>query len=64
LVTADLGNLIQIEIIIILWLLNACAVLSDSNKRFLYDVGAYDSDDEDHDVCLKSPEDALTTIDF
>lgn len=30
-------------------------MLSDSNKRFLYDVGAYDSDDEDHDVCLKLP---------
>ncbi|KAJ3699127.1 hypothetical protein LUZ61_002832 [Rhynchospora tenuis] len=27
----------------------AYAVLSDSSKRFLYDVGAYDSDDEDHD---------------
>ncbi|KAG5405759.1 hypothetical protein IGI04_011878 [Brassica rapa subsp. trilocularis] len=27
----------------------AYSVLSDSNKRFLYDVGAYNSDDDDHD---------------
>lgn len=26
------------------------AVLSDSNKRFLYDVGVYDSDDDEDDV--------------
>lgn len=25
-------------------------VLSDANKRFLYDVGAYDSDDDDDNV--------------
>lgn len=28
-----------------------CTVLSDTNKRFLYDVGAYDSDD-DENVCF------------
>ena len=27
-----------------------CTVLSDSNKRFLYDVGVYDSDDDDENV--------------
>ncbi|CAH8370015.1 unnamed protein product [Eruca vesicaria subsp. sativa] len=27
----------------------AYSVLSDSNKRFLYDVGAYNSDDDDHE---------------
>jgi CRP-like cAMP-binding protein len=27
----------------------SCAVLSDSNKRFLYDVGVYDDDDNDDD---------------
>ena len=26
------------------------AVLSDSNKRFLYDVGVYDSEDDDANV--------------
>jgi hypothetical protein len=25
-------------------------VLSDSNKRFLYDVGVYDSEDDEADV--------------
>ncbi|XP_078156815.1 uncharacterized protein LOC144552694 [Carex rostrata] len=30
----------------------AYSVLSDSNKRFLYDVGAYDSDDEDSNTGL------------
>lgn len=29
------------------------AVLSDANKRFLYDVGAYNSD-EDENVCHRS----------
>ncbi|KAJ1700507.1 hypothetical protein LUZ63_000286 [Rhynchospora breviuscula] len=28
----------------------AYSVLSDSNKRFLYDVGAYDSDDDDNNT--------------
>lgn len=27
-------------------------VLSDSNKRFLYDVGAYNTDDDDQNVKL------------
>lgn len=27
-----------------------CTVLSDSNKRFMYDVGVYDSDDDDENV--------------
>ena len=31
------------------------AVLSDSNKRFLYDVGVYDSEDDDADVILLLP---------
>ena len=30
-------------------------VLSDSNKRFLYDVGAYNSDDDDHDQNVNLP---------
>ncbi|KAF3339326.1 dnaJ subfamily B member 6-like isoform X1 [Carex littledalei] len=30
----------------------AYSVLSDSNKRFLYDVGVYDSDDEDSNTGL------------
>ncbi|KAJ9691861.1 hypothetical protein PVL29_011126 [Vitis rotundifolia] len=28
--------------------IHLCAVLSDANKRFLYDVGAYDSDDDEN----------------
>ena len=31
------------------------AVLSDSNKRFLYDVGIYDSEDDDADVIPTAP---------
>ena len=27
-----------------------CSVLSDSNKRLLFDVGVYDSDDDEADV--------------
>lgn len=28
--------------------IHLCTVLSDANKRFLYDVGAYDSDDDEN----------------
>uniref|UniRef100_A0A2P2LBQ6 Chaperone protein dnaJ 6-like isoform X1 n=1 Tax=Rhizophora mucronata TaxID=61149 RepID=A0A2P2LBQ6_RHIMU len=30
----------------------AYSVLSDANKRFMYDVGAYDSDDDDNFLVL------------
>ena len=29
-----------------------CTVLSDENKRFLYDVGVYDNDDDENNVCF------------
>ena len=29
-------------------MIHLCTVLSDANKRFLYDVGVYDSDDDEN----------------
>jgi hypothetical protein len=30
----------------------SCAVLSDANKRFLYDVGVYNNDDDEDSVSI------------
>ncbi|MBA0663662.1 hypothetical protein Goklo_003761, partial [Gossypium klotzschianum] len=40
----------------------AYSVLSDANKRFLYDVGAYDSDDDENVVKLLGMGDFLNEM--